>query len=384
MLLRNPFTHDSRVEKEAASLVRAGHDVTVVAEWAPGLPVREERQGYRVVRVRRGAARLPGLRLLQYRRRLIRALRMTAPEVIHAHDSDALEPVAAVARQRRVPYVYDAHELWTDQENRGRTELYFRLWRFYYRAIQRLLVPRAASVVTVSPPIAAELRRRYRLREVALVPNYPEISGPLEARSIRDLAAASGRPISDGSAIVLFIGGVHLGRGIDDIVRAIAAVPATAGVFLGSGEPPEHVRSLAEALGIEDRLHFLPRVGSSEVIPFAASADVGITLTEPISLNSRYALPNKLFQYMAAGIPVIASDYPQVAEIVLAHRAGLTVDPADGQAIANAVRAVVADPRAAREMGRRGREAVERAYNWEVAARTLVAVYDRIGRREST
>lgn len=381
MLVRNPFTHDSRVEKEAAALAGAGYRVTVVAEWAAGLPRREDRGGYRVLRVPRGSARLPGMRLLQYRSRLLRALRATQPEILHAHDSDALEPVAAVARERRRNYVYDAHELWIEQENRGRSAFYFRLFRIFYRVLERLLVPRAAAVITISPPIARELKRRYRLPQVTLVPNYPEAPSRLPRRSLAALARRAGQPIPDGAPLVLYVGGAQHGRGIEHIVRAVARVPDAVGVFLGSGEPSREIAALARRLEVDARLRFLPPVAPEEVIPYAASASVGITLTPPISLNNRYALPNKLFQYMAAGVAVIASDYEHVREIVLGSRAGLTVDPDDPYAIAEAVARLLADPAEAKAMGRRGRAAVMSRYNWDVASRELLAVYERLSGR---
>jgi glycosyltransferase involved in cell wall biosynthesis len=287
MLLRNPFTHDTRVEKEARSLTEAGYSVTVVAEWHAELPRGEERDGYRVVRVARGPARRIGARLVQYRHRLMRALRQTRPDIIHAHDADALEPAAAVARRLGVPYVYDAHELWTEQVNRNNPELYFQLSRLYYREVERWLAPRAAAVLTVSAPIARELERRYRLRGVRLVPNYPEIPPQVAPRPIRDLVAASGTPIAADARIVLFLGGIQIDRGIDRLLRALVDVPEAAGVFLGSGPPPPDLASLTAELGLEHRVRFLPPVPSADVVAFTASADVGVTLTQPSSLNGR-------------------------------------------------------------------------------------------------
>lgn len=388
MLVRNVFTHDSRVEKEATTLVRAGYRVTVVAEARSQLPRHEERGGYRIVRVPRGPARRVGLRLLQYRGRLMRALRETDPDIIHAHDANALEPAAAVARQLRIPYIYDSHELWTEVPNRGAPETYYRLARLYYQTVEAVLARRAAAVITVSPPIARELKRRYRLRQVWLVPNYPELTVRSGPRSLRELAAAAGEPIPSGARLILYLGNIQPGRGVDQLLRALALVPSGVAVFLGGIgtfqgglEPPGEIVDLASELGIRGRLRFLEPVPPSDVIDYAASADLGVALMLPDSLSFRLSLPNKLFQYMAAGIPLVTSDMPHLREVIGSSGAGLLVDSRDHEAIARAMTRILEDPQTSAEMGRRGRNAVEERYNWEVAARELTAIYARVRRR---
>jgi glycosyltransferase involved in cell wall biosynthesis len=129
------------------------------------------------------------------------------------------------------------------------------------------------------------------------------------------------------------------------------------------------------------RVHRIPPVPLDQVIDFAASADVGVSPAIPNSLNDAYSLPNKLFQYMAAGVPVVASDFPQVREVVEGSGAGWCVDARDPDAIARALDEVIADPDAARERGRRGRQAVEERYNWGAAATALLQVYQDMSHR---
>ena len=107
--------------------------------------------------------------------------------MLHAHDTNALVPVALAAKRLGIPYVYDAHDLWLGRPRRERGRLYFWLSQRYYGLVERRLVPRAAATLTVSPPIVGHLRRRYRLPVVHLVPNYPEAGPPPERRELRDL-----------------------------------------------------------------------------------------------------------------------------------------------------------------------------------------------------
>jgi len=369
MLVRNAYTHDSRVKKEASSLLGAGYRVTVVADAAPGLPQREHRDGTDVVRVPRSAPAIPGLRFLLHQWKLARSLREQRPAILHAHDSNALIPVALAARALGIPYVYDAHDLWLGRPRRERSRLYFGLSQLTYRLIERLLIPRAAATLTVSPPIVEHLRRRYRLRNVALVPNYPELPDVVAPRDLRGLASLPDLPIA------LYLGGLMAGRGLEELVDAVAMLPSVQLVALGEGVLADELRDRAEGAGAANRVHLLPPVPPDEVIPFAASADLGISPILPFSLNSQFSLPNKLFQYMAAGIPVVASDLPQVRAVLDGARCGIVVDTTRPAAIAHAIAEVLADPAEARAMGQRGAHAVAERHRWQISAGILLGVY---------
>ena len=371
MLVRNPYTHDTRVEKEAATLAGAGHEVVVVADAAPGLAARETRDGVEVRRVPRPRS-VPGLRFLLGEARLARVLVRLRPDVLHAHDSNALVPVALAAHRLGVPFVYDAHELWLHRPRRGRSWVYEALFGAWYRVVQRALVPRSAAQITVSAPIAEHLARQYHLPDVRLVPNYPEPVADVGPRSIRDLAPARLPP---DVPIVLHLGGVMEARGLEELVDAVAECAPAHLVLLGSGSHWPAIAARADRRGIADRVHLLGPVPSAEVVAYSASATIGVQATLPVGLNNRYSLPNKLFQYMAAGLPVIASDFPQIREILATEECGIPVDTTRPSAIAGAIRQLLATPAEAREMGERGRRAAAERYSWSRAAETLLAVY---------
>ncbi len=378
MLVRNPYTHDSRVEKEAATLCGAGYSVTVVADAAPGLPLVEERAGTTVRRVMRRGPRIPAISFLAHELRLARVLRRLRPDALHAHDSNALVPVALASRGSGAPFVYDAHDLWLHRPRRQRSVLYHRAQNAYYALIERLAVPRARATLTVSPPIARHLAGRYRLGRVDLVPNYPDRPGVDRTLDLRQLSGLEG--LSSDTRIVLYLGGLMGGRGIESLVRAVALVEGVHLVLLGAGHLADDLVALAASTGVGDRVHLAGPVPPDEVVAYARSADVGVSPIVPSCLNYAYSLPNKLFQYMAAAIPVVASDFPQVRDVVVRSGAGLVVDTTDPLAIAQGLRRVLRDPEAAAAMGAKGRTAVEREYNWSTSATALLEAYGRIVR----
>jgi glycosyltransferase involved in cell wall biosynthesis len=376
-----PYTNDTRVEKEARTLVEAGERVTVVADAAPGLPATDVSPGgEHVVRVARRGPALPGLRFVVHELRLLRALLRLQPDVLHAHDSNTLVPVALAARRRGVPFVYDAHELWLGRPRRDQGPVAFALYQAWYALVERLCVPRAAAIITVSPPIARRLMDRYGTDDVVLVQNYPDIGPPRSNPDIRTLpgtdAVAPDRPI------VLYLGGLMGDRGLETLVDAVALTDRPQLVLLGDGPLAATLLRRALTLDIGDRVHRLPPVPSKDVVGVAASADVGVAPIPPSSLNNRYSLSNKLFQYMAAGIPVVASDFPQIREIVEGAGAVIVADPTSPAAMAEAIERILADPDEARRMGQRGRRAVAERYRWEVAAERLL-VYAALPRGPS-
>ena len=379
MLVRNPFTNDTRVEREAKTLTDAGYRVTVVADAGPGLPAAEDREGIRVRRVPRRGPNFPGLRFAAHVMRLRSAVMATRPDIVHAHDADALQSAGPAAGGLGVPLVYDSHELWLGRTTRGRSRVYDLLNRAWYWLVERWYVPRAALVMVANPGVAPELERRYGISGVRVVPNYPVEESDGDARDLRELI---GDAIPDGAPIVLYLGALMAHRGAEELVAALATVPDAHLVCLGAAGP--HVPVIeAEAArhGVSARVHLVPPVPSAEVVPYARSATIGVSIVQPASLSYRLALPNKLFQYMAAGLPVVASDFPDVRAVVEGSAAGIVVDPTDVEAVGDALRTLLADPAGARAMGDAGRRAVAERFNWRRSAQELLSGYEPLGLR---
>lgn len=375
MLLLNPYTHDTRVEKEAATLRDGGYRVTVVAKAEGDLPRIEMRDGIGIHRVARPSWP-PFVRFFSHRRRLARVAQRLAPDIIHAHDTETLDVAATAAAALGVPFVFDSHELWLERVRRERSKMYWWLARRYYARIERRYVARAAGHITVSDPIARHLERAYGLPEVVVVANYPEAGRAPRRRELRTLPGASRIP--PDVPIILYVGNATIGRGVDELIAAMARVPAAHLVLLGAAEQEDAVRRVARRVGVADRVHALPRVPQDAVTAFAASATIGVSPILPSSLSYAYSLPNKLFQYMEAGLPIVASHFPHVREIIEGSGAGVTVDPADPSALAAAIVRLLNDPVAREETGRRARAAYEATYNWSTAAAVLLALYARV------
>ena len=369
MLLHKSVEHDSRVRREARALAATGHDVTVVH-----LPPRPgqldgELDGYRVVAVTPPAWVRRLLPFHAYRLAFlvafVRALRRLGPDVVHAHDAAMLAPGWLGAKLTRARLVYDSHELATGVPYRER------LWAAFVAGLERLIVPRCAGVITVSDPIATRLRLRYGLRrQPTVLRNIPDLVGVREpAAGLRARLGLGGEPL------VLHLGAPAPRRGCEQLLAALSELPGDARlVFLG--DPwPGYLHSLerrALAEGVAERVHFLPSVPVSEVVATASDADVGVSLLSGDCDNHRLALPNKVFEYVAAGVPVVASDLPELRLLVAAHGIGTTTDPDDPAALAAALRRVLAE----REQLRPALARAARELSWERERLRLIALYE--------
>ncbi|MCW3016778.1 MAG: glycosyl transferase group 1, partial [Solirubrobacterales bacterium] len=333
MLLHKSVVQDSRVRREAATLAEEGHDV-VVLELAP---VEQERlDGFRRVSV------LPPARLRRLPFHLHRAMLAWTfargvvrerPDVIHAHDAAMLVPGLLGARITGARLVYDTHELATGVPYRET------FWAWFVDRIERLGLPRTAAVITVSDGIAARLVQRYSL---PVTPVVLRNVCDLQLTGTGALRERSGVPA--GTPLILHQGAPALGRGCDVLVRAMAHVPDAHLVFLGDADPPirRQLDALVAETGLNDRVHFVASVPLAELLAHTAEADVGVTLLQDTCENHRLALPNKLFEYLAAGVPVVASALPELSGIVHARGVGATVDQDDPVAVAAGIAHVIA------------------------------------------
>lgn len=417
MLVLNPCSADARVLKEAATLTRAGYDVRVFAAadatWPAGPTVVA---GTAVLRLdaasplaqlagaaasvrRRRRAQPPGpdatavvpqsarpsrsvhaLRrlllpvhrpavYLRYWRRASAAVAAWGPDVVHAHDLNTLPPAAAVARRRGVPLVYDSHELWRHRNRHGELRP---LGRLVDAAVERRLVRRCDQVITVSDSIARWLEAAYRLpREVVVLRNVPLAARPADAPSLRALA---GLP---RERLLLYTGRVLPSRGLEEAIGALPLLPDDVHlVLLGYGDADilSRLRALASSHGVAGRLHLVGPVRPDQVPAVAAEAAAALVAVQPTCLSYRYALPNKLFEAVQAGVPVVASDLPDVRRVVLEHGLGELARLDDSAAVAAAVTRVLASQE-------RYREAAVRAglvLRWEVEEGRLLDAYAQL------
>lgn len=347
--------------KECSTLAAAGYDVRLVAPE----PTVETPTGVRHVAIQRRKGRLR--RILVTVSEAYRAAVKQRPVAYHLHDPELL-PLGILLRLK-APVIYDAHE---DIGNQVRHKPWIpSVLRPLIAAVasmwERLLARRMSAVIAATPTI----QKRFGRRRATLVRNLARVD---EFKAIEEAPA-----YQDRQPIVAYVGSLSAPRGAREMVAAIGMIEAAQGAVLrmaGEPSPPTLVDELAMLQGWSS-VRMLGWQDRQQVASLLGTARIGLVCLHPTpSYIDSY--PVKLFEYMAAGIPVVASDFPLWRSIVADADCGLLVDPLDPAAIASAITELLADPMRAERLGRNGRSAVETRWNWQTEGARLVTLYDRL------
>lgn len=302
-------------------------------------------------------------------------------DVYHGHDLTGLAAAAAAADRDGGQLVYDSHEIFLESGTYATLPGWVRRW---IGRLERRLAGRAVALVTVNPAIAAELERRLPIRRTVVVHNCPPRWTPPDVpRAL--LRTAAGVPAD--APLLLYHGVFTNHRGLRQLAHASLepGLERAHVVYLGYGASRPEVDALAADPRFGGRVHVLDAVEPAVLIDWVTGADVVVIPGQPSTLNHLLSSPNKLFEALAAGVPVAIMDFPYVHEIVLDDPGGplgAVCDPTDPASIARAVRSIIELPDAERDALRaRCLRAAHERWNWESEAARLVELYAGLSKR---
>jgi glycosyltransferase involved in cell wall biosynthesis len=367
----NNFLHDSRVLKEAISLQNAGYEVTVVALHEDGLPERETMAGIDVHRIHLKTRKWSKNRIIQLFKyaelfyRIVKNYRNV--DIFHCNDDGPL-PMGVLTKwffNRKLKVMYDAHELEFDKAEANS--------RYYPKAIQqlaeKLFIRHADAMTVVSPLIADAYVERYQIERPLVVMNCPEYADPTDKHDL----FRQQFPIRKDQKIFLYQGGLIAKRGVELLIEVFSELPDDyVLIFLGFGPLLPLVE---EAANNHPNIFFHPAVSPTELHPFTASSDFGFCLYQGITGNHQLTIGNKIFQYIMAGSPVLASDL-QGLKYVLRPEMGIVVPNfRDKAAVQRAIMTLATfDPKVFLPVMQEA--ALE--YNWEQQEKILLKAYQSL------
>ncbi len=377
---------DVRAIRAAKTLVEAGYSVSIVdiegesecigpTENIQGASVKHLTvpNSFIATRFKKWVLIRAVLMLIRSALRLIQ----TPADIYHALDLPAFPACYIAARLRRKPLIFEAYELPlstlpVSELNRSR-----RLLQAFLAPLLTYMVPRCAGVISVSPPIVREMCKRYRIQGVALIRNIPEYRDVQKSDRLRQHLG-----LSPEVRIALYQGHLQPDRGLDRLVRTAAFLEQNIViVMMGSsaGRTQAQLKDLITHEGVADRIKIIPPVPYAELPDWTSSADIGLIIYKPdYSPNVQMMLPNKLFEYLMAGLPVLASPLDAVAEVIRAHDVGLILSsfaPAD---VGAAINAMLADRVALARMRHNALLVAQQEFCWEKECLQLLYLYRNI------
>jgi glycosyltransferase involved in cell wall biosynthesis len=355
--------------KECQSLQKAGHEVVYI------VPNAEDsvQFGVKIKGVSSTAAnrlkRMVNTTSLVYEE----ALRQDA-DLYHFHDSELI-PIGLKLKAKGKKVIYDVHEDLPEQ-------ILSKQWipgplrksvAFGAKNFEKYASKRFDAVVTATPYIN-ERFKTYNSNSVT-IHNYPLLQELMKSTDVQDVP----EPLKDDKKRVVYLGGIYLLRGIKEMVRSVEKVNETQPVEfrLGGSFAPASLEDEVKKMSGWKHVNYLGFLNRKEVKEELSYSNAGLVLLHP---EPRFVVsyPIKLFEYMSAGLPVIASNFPLWQDIVRDNECGICVDPLNIEEIAKAIESILNNPDLAAEMGAKGRRAIEEKYNWEKESERLIELYERL------
>jgi glycosyltransferase involved in cell wall biosynthesis len=339
---------DSRIfERECRAMARAGYEVHLVAAAPPA----ERIDGVSLHSIAGDPTRPPARRQVSRYLRATRTAFRLRPSTFHIHDPHLI-PLGLLLKLCGSRVVYDVHE---DYAGHARSKL------FDHRRSFDGFVCASSS-----------LSRKFPAPRTIVLHNFPLLECFALAASDPSL-----RPYRERDNTVVYTGTIREIRGFWEIARALELLPADLDCrfrMIGGFRPPE-LADTARTLDAWKRMELVPWVPYPQMVSDLFAARIGIALLHRLPNHNDPIRSNKAFEFMAAGIPLIASDLPNWRELVCGLGCGVVVDPRDPEAIAGAIEELLTDPERAEEMGKRGQAAVKARFNWDLETPTLLSLY---------
>ena len=323
---------DQRIHKVATYLLEKGAEVQVIGrQFHDSLPLdnREYPTLRLPCRLRKGV-----FQYLEFNLRLLIQLLRTRGDIYLANDLDTLGPNFMVTKFRNKPLVFDSHEYFTgvpELKNRG-----FKRW--IWKSLEKIILPKIKYAYTVNESIRKLYADEYGI-DMQVVRNLPLLNQYPGANESPDLASDSGVILPSERKILIMQGaGINKDRGYEEAVEAMQLLPENfLLVIIGDGNVLPQLKEMVKRNFLEQKVMFVQRVPHQYLKSITKQGWLGLSLDKPISRNNSFSLPNKLFDYIHAGLPVLASGLVEVKKVIDLYNIGTFVNNVTPNAIAEAV-----------------------------------------------
>jgi len=367
----SPVENDNRILNEADSLAEDGWDVTVYSKTSSGLPLLQKTKwGY----IKRASVQRYGffgakiIHALSFYLQAAKEIKSVKPDAIHLCDFETL-PILFFVNKKKLgcKVIYDAHEY--ESERNGLRAGH----KIVIRALERRSFHDVDATITVTESIADEYVALYNISRPCVIMNCQK-SEYVETKNESKEVIRASLGIQPNEKLFIYQGILGPGRGIERLLDAFSdiALRNVHVLFMGDGPLNSKINDFCSCFG---NIHIIPLQPREVYLSYSAAADFGLCLIEDVSLSDRYCLPNKLFEYIASGTPVLASDLPDIARLVNNHGIGKVLISNDKYSIIQGINQITLTDRS---MYKDNLTVAAKTFTWELEGRKLVSIYNRV------
>jgi glycosyltransferase involved in cell wall biosynthesis len=349
LAVTNDLTGDQRVHKVAMSLLKWGYKPMLVGRKLPFS--KKLNREYPCVRLRIPFRKGPQFYFF-YNLQLLFYLLFKKSNLLISNDLDTLPAVYLASRIKRTRMLYDSHEYYTEVPELVGRPAVKKVWE----KLEGLIFPKLKTVCTVNTSIANIYHEKYGV-DVKVIRNLPPANRPdPQPGNLPDFLLSK--------PLLIYQGAVNIGRGLEQMVEAMSQLPEFGLIIAGDGDIRGNLQARIEKLGLDGRIWLPGMVPFENLAWFTRQAVLGLSIEQDIGLNYHYALPNKLFDYMQAGVPVLASDLPEIRRVVEEAGFGRIIDHFEPSYLASVIREMVSE-RSQMEEWKNNALAAFGRYTWE-------------------
>ncbi len=366
MSVTNDVVNDQRVIRMGRTLMKSVASLTIIGRYQ-GNPDGLEKLPFRVIRFKLLFQSGP-LFYSCFNIRIFFYLLFRKIDILVANDLDTLLPNFLISKIRGKKLVFDSHEYFT-----GIPEIQNRKFvHWVWERIEKWIFPKLKHVFTVTPSIAALYHKTYGVK-VDVVKNFPvrwEVK-PHPPRGVEDLSP-------EKKIIILQGTGINIDRGAEEAVEAMSYLQDAILWIIGCGDVVNMLKKKVIDQGLIDKVRFFPRMPYDELMGYTSMGHLGLSLDKDTNLNYRLSLPNKLFDYVQAGVPVLASDLQEVGKVIREYGLGEVIESHDPRHIAEKIKYMLASSEKRKEWKENLARAAE-ILCWENEENKLMEIYERVG-----
>ncbi|MEN8224826.1 MAG: glycosyltransferase [Bacteroidota bacterium] len=361
----NDLVTDQRVDRVCNSLLGMGFEVLLLGRKRKhSLPLEDRK--YKTHRMRlifgKGA-----FFYAEYNIRLFLFLLFRKANIFLSNDLDTLPANYLASKIRHKHLVYDSHEYYTETPELVNRKKVQNVWK----RIEKWIFPKLKHVYTVNESIAGLFREKYK-NDVNVIRNLPTRKQYSKQKSREEL----GLPI-DRKIILLQGAGINIHRGTEEMVEAMQYIENAIFVIIGGGDVLDILKQQVKEMSLDDKVLFIPKMPFSELYQYTVHADIAVTLDKDTNINYRFSLPNKLFDYIQARVPVLASDLVEIRNVVEQYKIGVILPSHDPKEIAATAKNMLNDT-ARYEVWKENLSFAAEELCWEHEEQKLTQIYSSI------